>query len=409
MRSRSCCRAVAATARAASRRSSATVGWFSPRARPARSSTACRSRPWRPASVDHVYPPSDLARVLCGLPPNEPSPDATMLSRRSGARLAAAHAPRSVRDRLLALQDDDDRPPHQASRRPRPHADAAGLRGPRRRRAQRAEPPLSRPAYRRDAVLPRPRGIRGAGAVRDPEPARSYPGRSGDPRVVSPAARPAKRPTRSRSCSSRRSPSASVRQISRSSRPMSTSRRSSSRALASTARSSSRTVSAATARQVLQPARRAAIRSSQELRQVIVFARHNLTKDAPFTKMHMISCRNLLIYFQPQAQRTVMSLFHFALATGGVLFLGASETPGALGDEFTTIDEHRQDLPQAARRRISCPRCDCRSAAAAARPLAVDLPARVRPGSADPRHLRSATRSVHAAVAPRRRESNARR
>jgi two-component system CheB/CheR fusion protein len=79
---------------------------------------------------------------------------------------------------------------------------------------------------------------------------------------------------------------------------------------------------------------------SQDLRQLIVFARHNVTKDAPFTKMHFISCRNMLIYFQPQPQRTVISLFHFGLASGGVLFLGASETPGALADEFVAIDDH---------------------------------------------------------------------
>src|SRR5262249_27554643 len=78
---------------------------------------------------------------------------------------------------------------------------------------------------------------------------------------------------------------------------------------------------------------------SQDLRQLIVFARHNVTKDAPFTKMHFISCRNLLIYLQPQAQRTVLSLFHFGLCPGGVLFMGASETPGSLTDEFTSIHE----------------------------------------------------------------------
>jgi two-component system CheB/CheR fusion protein len=79
---------------------------------------------------------------------------------------------------------------------------------------------------------------------------------------------------------------------------------------------------------------------SQELRSLIVFARHNVTKDAPFTKMHFISCRNMLIYLQPHAQRTVMSLFHFGLASGGVMFLGASESPGPLADEFVAIDEH---------------------------------------------------------------------
>ncbi|HSR99481.1 MAG TPA: chemotaxis protein CheB [Kofleriaceae bacterium] len=79
---------------------------------------------------------------------------------------------------------------------------------------------------------------------------------------------------------------------------------------------------------------------SPELRQLIVFARHNVLKDAPFTKMNFISCRNMLIYLQPQAQRTVLSLFHFGLSSGGVLFMGASESPGALSDEFTPVDEH---------------------------------------------------------------------
>ena len=79
---------------------------------------------------------------------------------------------------------------------------------------------------------------------------------------------------------------------------------------------------------------------SQDLRQMIVFARHNVTKDAPFTKMHFISCRNMLIYLQPHAQRSVLSLFHFGLASGGILFLGASESPGQLADEFVTLDDH---------------------------------------------------------------------
>ncbi len=79
---------------------------------------------------------------------------------------------------------------------------------------------------------------------------------------------------------------------------------------------------------------------SQDLRQLIVFARHNVTKDAPFTKMHFISCRNMLIYLQPPAQRTVLSLFHFGLASNGVLFLGSSETPGSLSDEFVAVDDH---------------------------------------------------------------------
>jgi two-component system CheB/CheR fusion protein len=79
---------------------------------------------------------------------------------------------------------------------------------------------------------------------------------------------------------------------------------------------------------------------SQALRESVVFAPHNLIRDAPFTKMDLIACRNLLIYFQPHAQKTVLTLFHFSLKPGGFLFLGSSETPGSLIDEFDTLDEH---------------------------------------------------------------------
>lgn len=77
-----------------------------------------------------------------------------------------------------------------------------------------------------------------------------------------------------------------------------------------------------------------------ELRKMIVFAPHNIIKDAPFTKMDLICCRNLLIYLQPAAQKKVLSLFHFGLKTNGVLFLGPSESPGELLDEFDAIDRH---------------------------------------------------------------------
>ncbi|MCA9153175.1 MAG: PAS domain S-box protein [Planctomycetales bacterium] len=79
---------------------------------------------------------------------------------------------------------------------------------------------------------------------------------------------------------------------------------------------------------------------SRTVRQSIVFAQHNLLKDAPFTNLDLITCRNLLIYFQPNAQRKALSHFHFGLKTGGTLLLGLSETPGELSDEFETLDEH---------------------------------------------------------------------
>ena len=79
---------------------------------------------------------------------------------------------------------------------------------------------------------------------------------------------------------------------------------------------------------------------SPNIRNMVVFAAHNLIKDAPFTRMDLISCRNMLIYLQPLAQKKVLSLFHFALKTGGTLFLGPSESTGDLADEFESIDDH---------------------------------------------------------------------
>ncbi|WP_394821166.1 chemotaxis protein CheB [Pendulispora albinea] len=77
-----------------------------------------------------------------------------------------------------------------------------------------------------------------------------------------------------------------------------------------------------------------------EVRQMIVFAQHNVIKDAPFTRVDLISCRNLLIYLQPQVQQKVLSLFHFGLNRGGVVFLGPSESPGPLVHDFQPVDRY---------------------------------------------------------------------
>lgn len=74
------------------------------------------------------------------------------------------------------------------------------------------------------------------------------------------------------------------------------------------------------------------------LREYVVFSKHNLINDPPFTRMDMVSCRNLLIYFDDEAQRKAVAMFHFALRKDGVLFLGPSETLGGLSDEFDPID-----------------------------------------------------------------------
>ena len=75
------------------------------------------------------------------------------------------------------------------------------------------------------------------------------------------------------------------------------------------------------------------------LRDIVVFARQDLLRDPPFPRMDLISCRNLLIYIEPEAQRRVLALLHFALREGGRLFLGSAETIGRADDLFETVSK----------------------------------------------------------------------
>lgn len=74
-----------------------------------------------------------------------------------------------------------------------------------------------------------------------------------------------------------------------------------------------------------------------ELRQCIVFARHNLLTDPPFTRMDLVVCRNTLIYFKPEAQERVMRRLQYALSPNGYLFLGSSESLGSLHTDFRPV------------------------------------------------------------------------
>ena len=76
---------------------------------------------------------------------------------------------------------------------------------------------------------------------------------------------------------------------------------------------------------------------SKEIRRMIIFAPHNMLSDPPFGKLDLISCRNVMIYFQPVLQRTLFAIFHSALKKGGYLFLGKSETAGEYGNVFRTV------------------------------------------------------------------------
>jgi two-component system CheB/CheR fusion protein len=79
-------------------------------------------------------------------------------------------------------------------------------------------------------------------------------------------------------------------------------------------------------------------RIKKEIRDLVVFATHNVLTDAPFTKMDLLSCRNLLIYLDSAAQHKLLPLFHYALKPKGILFLGSSETIGESERLFTVID-----------------------------------------------------------------------
>jgi two-component system CheB/CheR fusion protein len=77
----------------------------------------------------------------------------------------------------------------------------------------------------------------------------------------------------------------------------------------------------------------------REIRDLIVFAVHNLLTDPPFTKMDLVICRNLMIYLDAKAQQKVLSTFHYALNPGGLLWLGSSETTGGFEERFTSLDK----------------------------------------------------------------------
>ncbi len=79
-------------------------------------------------------------------------------------------------------------------------------------------------------------------------------------------------------------------------------------------------------------------RVNKDIRDMVVFAVQNVIADPPFSKIDLISCRNLLIYLNAGLQRKVLPLFHYALRKDGFLFLGSSETIGELSDYFTTAD-----------------------------------------------------------------------
>ena len=78
-------------------------------------------------------------------------------------------------------------------------------------------------------------------------------------------------------------------------------------------------------------------RVSTEIREMVIFAPQSVIMDPPFTKLDILSCRNLLIYLAPEMQKKLIPLFHYSLSPGGILLLGSSETVGSFTDLFASL------------------------------------------------------------------------
>lgn len=96
-------------------------------------------------------------------------------------------------------------------------------------------------------------------------------------------------------------------------------------------------------------------RVRKEVREKVLFARHNLLSDPPFSQIDLVVCRNLLIYLDREVQRDILQMFHFALRPGGYLFLGTSESADVAAELFTPVDKRNRifrarDVSNAGRR-----------------------------------------------------------
>ena len=94
---------------------------------------------------------------------------------------------------------------------------------------------------------------------------------------------------------------------------------------------------------------------NRTLRESVLFASHNVLKDSPFSQIDLISCRNLLIYLNHQAQERVLDLFHFALKSDGLLFLGSSESIDNESPLFRILDKKHRLYTRIAVNRQSLP------------------------------------------------------
>lgn len=91
---------------------------------------------------------------------------------------------------------------------------------------------------------------------------------------------------------------------------------------------------------------------SPKLRQMVIFAVHNMIEDPPFSNIDLVSCRNVLIYFQHSTQKKVLASLYFALKPNGYLFLGSSESLGDLQSHFEPINERARTFMKVSNMRV---------------------------------------------------------
>lgn len=101
-------------------------------------------------------------------------------------------------------------------------------------------------------------------------------------------------------------------------------------------------------------------RVKKDLREPIVFAVQNVLRDPPFSRLDLLVCRNLLIYLESAAQKKLIPLFHYSLKSGGVLFLGTSETVGGFSDIFAPLSKkwniyRKRDVSSGIQRQVQFP------------------------------------------------------
>jgi two-component system CheB/CheR fusion protein len=91
-------------------------------------------------------------------------------------------------------------------------------------------------------------------------------------------------------------------------------------------------------------------RLCKEIREMVVFATHNLIMDPPFTKLDILTCRNLLIYFDAELQKKLLPLFHYSLKPGGIFMQGSAETIGSFTELFEPLENKARLFRRSSRR-----------------------------------------------------------